>query len=537
MAIMGLDRDQQACVEALDGVYTVLAGPGSGKTRTLVARYLNLMMHGASAKDILCLTFTAEAAAEMAARSGIADSKNVFRTFHSFVLSVMQEEREQLSFQLKPAIIPVEFEDFELRRNLVQRYPVIRKPDNLKDYISKCKHTGVFPEEALETAQGLERFYAEAYADYERRCRAEGWLDFDSLLQESVKLLETNDAVRAKYKKKYIQVDEAQDTDILQFRLLQLLFAGNIFAVGDENQNIYEWRSATPGTLTEFSRFFPGARKNYLGINYRSTGAIVAFLKKIVPVDNGLASLMRTDNEWGIEPDFMRYRSDFEESAHVLSRVTDAPNTAIIARTNRQLFRFQQACFSKGMKCKILGRKAFWEQNEVKQMLSYAKNGKFPAEYTAPMVLKAVVTEHRLLDKYRWSGNPLDADPADNIESVFKLSMKYSTIGEFLDFIRRLTYGSKSNKTPAITLSTIHQAKGREWPIVFVVGVTEGVLPHAKSNHPEEHRGWFVAASRAAKELHVTCYKNPSMFLNDFKDQIVEYKPEEVVTTISLPKF
>lgn len=521
-----LDTDQQACVDALDGVYVVVAGPGSGKTHTLVSRYLNLLVHGVSEKDILCLTFTAEAATEMASRSGIVNAKDVFRTFHSFVLDLIQKERSNLSFKLKDAILPWEFEDFDLRQKLIKCYPIIRKVDDLKDYISSKKRMSIAPEQALSDAAGMEMFFAEAYNDYEKTCRKEGWLDFDSLMVEGVKLLETNEEVRNRYRRRYILVDESQDTDETQLNLLKLIFDGNVFFVGDANQAIYEWRGAHPDCMSKISGVFPNAKRLYLATNYRSTGALVAFLKEIVPVDNGLASRMRTDNEYGVKPTFTKYRDDYEEADQVLSRLEDPPNTVIIARTNRQLFRFQQACFRREMKCKILGKKAFWEQNEVKQLLSLAKNTEFPVHYTAPMVLKALVIQHRLLEKYKFSGNPLDADPADNLNNVYKMAAKYATIKEFLDFIRRLTYGSKTGKTPMLTLSTVHQAKGREWPHVFVVGVTEGVLPHEKANHVEEKRIWFVAASRAAKKLHVTCYRNPSMFLNNYRDQIVEFKPE-----------
>jgi DNA helicase II / ATP-dependent DNA helicase PcrA len=519
----GLDVDQQACVDTLDGVVIVLAGPGSGKTTVTVKRFENLLTRGVSPEDILSLTFTNEAAGEMAKRAGV---DNVFRTFHSFVLEIMQKERAHIPFELKPAILPWEFEDFDLRKKLVQRYPLVRKEDALKEYISTQKREGRSPDEALEMESGLGESFARAYKDYERDSRKEGWLDFDSLMTEAVELLATNAEVRERYAKKYIQVDEAQDTDQIQLRLLGLLFKGNIFFVGDDNQAIYEWRGAGSEVTKNIPRAFPGSKVMYLGTNYRSTGAIVEFIKEITPVDNGLASHMRTDNPYGVRPDFMHYADDYTEAANVLKRVTDHPRTAIIARTNRQLFRYQQACFSAGIKCKILGKKAFWERNEVKQLLSLVKSAKMPASYTAPMILKALVIQHRLLEKYKFSGNPLDSDPADNINSLYKMSAKYKTILEFLDFIRRLTYGSKSNNTPCLTLSTIHQAKGREWDHVFVTGVTEGILPHSKAQHTEEKRGWFVAASRAAKLLHVTCYRNPSMFLNNYADRIVKFKPE-----------
>lgn len=522
-----LDDDQQACVDALDGVYCVLAGPGSGKTTVAVQRYLNLLRHGVPTSQILSLTFTAEAAAEMASRSGIQDAKDVFRTFHSFVLDLMQKERRNVPFALKPAILPWEFEDYELRDVLVRRYPIIGKPDDLKDYISEQKRKGIKTTDALEQAHGFDKYFAQAYRDYETECRKQGWLDFDSLMIVAVNLLDQTSAIRERYRRKYIQVDEAQDTDITQFKLLQLLYGGNIFAVGDENQLIYEWRSAMPDNLKNFGMYFPGAQTMYLGKNYRSTGAIVDLVKKITPVDNGLASRMVSMRECGASPTFTRYNSEREEVHMVLSRLTEPEKTAILARTNRQLFEYQIECFKKNIKHKILGKKAFWEQNEVKKLLALAKAAKVPASYSAASTLKALAIQHRLAEKYRWSGNLLDANPANNLQKVFEAAERFKTIPEFLEYLRKLTWGSRSNNTPALTLSTVHQAKGREWKHVFVVGLTEGVLPNDNANFKEEQRIWFVAASRAADHLHVTCYRQPSAFLNDFKDQLVQYKPED----------
>src|ERR1700674_5201303 len=147
------------------------------------------------------------------------------------------------------------------------------------------------------SSRDMEYFYALAYRDYEQKMREQGWLGFDACVKETVKLLEANDEVRTRNKRKYISVDECQDTDITQFKLLQLLFGGNILVVGDENQLIYEWRSAQPGNLSNFERLFPGARKLYLGQNYRSTKRLVDFFREIIPVDNGLASHMMTVNE------------------------------------------------------------------------------------------------------------------------------------------------------------------------------------------------------------------------------------------------
>jgi DNA helicase-2/ATP-dependent DNA helicase PcrA len=298
--------------------------------------------------------------------------------------------------------------------------------------------------------------------------------------------------------------------------------------VGDVNQSIYEWRGASPDIMGSIPQMFPGTKTLYLGNNYRSTGALVEFFKEILPVDNGLASHMRTANPAGESPTFTHYADDYQEAMQVLRRVTDPENTAIIARTNRQIFRYQQACFNMGLKCKILGRKMFWDQPEIKNLLSLAKNSKMPEGYTAPMVLKALVIQHRLLEKYKFSGNPLEPDPADNINSLYKISAKHQTIKELLDAIRKMNYGSKSKNTKCLTLTSGHMAKGKEWKHVFVVGVTEGILPHNKATHTEEARLWFVMASRAAETLHVTFYRQPSLFLDRYRDKVVRYVPEVV---------
>ena len=243
-----LIEEQEAAVNAINGVFVVLAGPGSGKTTVLIQRYLRMMMSGIPIPDMLNLTFTASAALEMASRAGVIDAKNIFRTFHSFALEMLKNERDKLPFETCDTIIPVELQDYQLLFDLVKIWPSLNWR-TLQEKITEWKCSAVDPDRAVDESQrnAKEYFYALAYRDYEIKCRQQGWLDFSSLMDEAVKLLETNDEVRRKYKRKYIAVDEAQDCDELQFRMLQLLFDGNIFAVGDENQFIYEWRNARSG--------------------------------------------------------------------------------------------------------------------------------------------------------------------------------------------------------------------------------------------------------------------------------------------------
>lgn len=516
--------EQQTCVNAINGDYVTIAGPGSGKTATLVQRYIGMLTQGISSKDILNLTFTNSAASEMVERVGLLGADQVFRTFHSFALDLLKREKAYLPFQVCDTVIPVYGQDFQLLKDLLKTYPAISSFRSLKDRLSEWKCSNVSPEEAIELAyyNGPDFFYACAYRDYEKKCREQGWLDFDSLMKETVKLLETNDGVRERNRKKYIAVDECQDTDVVQFQLLKLIYGGNIFVVGDENQLIYEWRSAQSGNLSNFAQTFPGARTLYLGQNYRSTKKLVAFFKKILPVDNGLASHMVSERMDGVNPIFTKYGDEFQEAEIVLSRVTDIENSAIIARTNRQLLAVQKRCLARNMKSRIMGRKNLWQENEVKHLLELAKvkqDDKRPAH----TVLTELIQKNNLTFLYRNSGGPMEKDPVENLNDMVKMAANRGTTEEFLTWLRKLTYASKSKKNPALALTTVHQAKGREWKHVFVIGANQGLMPHKDGEQLEEHRIFFVACSRAADTLEISYYNNRSQFLNEFVEEIEIY--------------
>jgi DNA helicase-2/ATP-dependent DNA helicase PcrA len=528
---LNLNPDQQIVADAVNGDYVCIAGPGSGKTATLIQRYMGMITkHGIPQKDILNLTFTNSAATEMVERTGMLDAKEIFRTFHSFALDLLQREREHVGFELCDTIIPVRGEQFQLIKDLMKLYPPITTFNSLKSKIEEWQSGNIDPDRAIEEShnlKGTEYFYAAAYRDYEKKSREQGWLDFHGLMKEAVKLLETNDEVRERNKRKYISVDECQDTDVVQFRLLQLIYNGNIFVVGDENQLIYEWRSAQSGNLSNFSRTFPGAKTLYLGQNYRSTQRLVAFFKRTIPVDNGLASHMVSMREEGVDPTITKFGDEIEEASIVLGCVTDPANTAIIARTNRQLMTVQKMAMARNLKSKILGRKNVWEQNEVRHLLELTKEqGSGFGDRPAHEVMKQLMETHNLAYVYRNSGSPMEKDPIENLNDIIKMSAKRGTVPEFLTWLRKLTFGAKSDKKPSLSLTTVHQAKGREWKHVFVIGVKQGLMPHKDGELLEEHRIFFVACSRAADTLDISFYGSPSQFLNDFSEEIEIYGEE-----------
>lgn len=522
MFTLQLNEDQKKVVEAIDGTWVVVAGPGSGKTATLIERYLNMIIRGIPQKDILNLTFTNAAATEMVKRVGLTNAEQVFRTFHSYALELLRNERRYVSFPMTDTIIPVRGEDYQLLFDLTKTYPRIPSFRVLQGRISEWKRANIEPEQAIRESEGMDYFISRAYEDYETICRKQGWLDFDSLMREAVKLLETNDEVRKRNQKRYISVDEAQDTDITQFRFLQLLYGGNILAVGDENQLIYEWRSAQPGSLSNFSEKFPGARTLYLGQNYRSSGKLVQFFKDILPVDNGIASHMITSNPEGSSPVFKKYWDTDREVRDVLTLASQDPeNSAILARTNRQLFDVQRIAASKNIKYRNLGKKDFFDQNEVKALLHLAKD---VSQFTpAAEGLREIIRKENLYNRYRNSGDPMNSDPIENMNNVVELaSKKGMQMHEFLTYIRKLTYGRKSKKEKDLTLATVHQAKGREWKNVYIIGAEQGRMPHDSGEMAEEKRIFFVACSRAAENLQISWSGPRSMFLEEFEDQIQE---------------
>lgn len=520
-----LNAEQQVAVSAREGVWVCIAGPGSGKTRVIVERFKALLESGVPLNEIVSLTFTDAAAKEMGERGGFGSSQTLFRTFHSFCLNILNKERGLLPFAregspilgTQPEIFEVVCEILNSHRQRGLTYKAI------VEGVSEYKRKAISPERAIEEAIGEEFFLAHAYADYEKKSRERGWLDFDSLILEVVKLLQSNEDVRARYQFRFVQADEGQDTDVNQFNLLKLLTEKhkNIFIVGDENQLIYEWRSALPGSLTSFSRMFPNAKTLYLGTNYRSTKAIVDFVKKIIPVDNGLASHMHPGPESleGYPPTFTRYRDEIEEMEKVLASVTDPEHTAIIARTNRQLWAFENLCLRQNVKYRLPGKTGFWDLDEVKRVVTMVRERKYGHAPTAAAAVKRAIDGSGILQNYRVQVKFGDKDPAENINAVYQAAVRLGnvTTDEFLRYVQRAQYGHR-NRTGLI-LSTVHQMKGKEADHVFLIGVCQGILPHDKGELTEERRIFFVAASRACKRLNISYFGLPSMFILPFLDE------------------
>lgn len=377
---MKLNPEQEAVASARGGVYACVAGPGSGKTTGLINRFARLVSEGNSPSDMLTLSFTSEAAKNLRARVealGVellkTDRPSGFLTFHSLALSFATIESEHFPFQLASFPLATEGQTYKLAGEAARKHDVHVR--DLRPWISLQKRSRVRPREAIAAAEkdGRDQAKALAYKMYETKLRDMGALDFDGLILEMAELLTTNAAVRARWQYKWLQIDESQDTDKVQWDILRLLSekSGNVFAVGDAGQCIYGFRGANPELFLNMRQFFPGVQTLYLGTNHRSTQKIVEFLREIGPVKE-LAEKFTTNNELGVSPTTTQYYDEIDESKAVARLVADDPNSwAVLARTNRALRPVEDALSEAGVRCFTVGGSGYWTRPEVVSVLAY----------------------------------------------------------------------------------------------------------------------------------------------------------------------
>lgn len=586
-----LNIEQQAAVNSHEGFLVCMAAPGSGKTTVIVKRTRAILDKGCRPEKLLSLTFTKEGALEMNKRAGKQESPvKIFSTFHSWALRFVTAEASSFSslgFNLRHNPLALPYEASKALGRIVRHVPQLRgRKEAYREagsYISTCKRKYVSPQKAQLTAKGeLEEGYADAYFKYDAALRAQGVLDFDSIVLETARLLESRADVRARWAYDYIQLDEAQDTDSVQWRIVELINSGNVFAVGDENQGMYSWRGSESNLVERFVARFPNASVLPLSVNYRSTPEIVQYCKDIAPSKNETVVRLSTPNASGAAPEFRRYATDFEEAKSIINSVTDLGNTAILVRTNRQIRPFEDECGVRGIRYKLLGKSGFWGQSEVKDVMAFVQNIISPTDASTVRIIKSPYDPTRFLRKSEvidnleamqarrvdgttgkqglWkfmpaysSGDPnqdqtvrelshllgslrqetngraagdaikriidrvgilnyydddedsagIDNNPVENIREVIKVAMTKGSLYDLLQYTQKIHRASLA-RTNYLTLSTIHQSKGKEWDSVYVAGVNLDVLPHAKGDLEEEKRIYFVACSRAALRLHVS---------------------------------
>ena len=393
-----LNAEQRAAVEHPSGPLLVVAGAGSGKTRVLTARIARLLEHGMGPERILAFTFTNRAAREMRERveriAGEQARALWMGTFHGTAVRILRRDGESIGIPRGFAIYDREDQE-EVLREVLGRNQATPEPGILstaRNRISDAKNALVPPEEMARLAiSPAEKRMAECYALYQQALRANGALDFDDLIGECVRLLRIPE-IGARYGERFehVLVDEYQDTNHAQFRLVEILARvhKNLFAVGDDDQSIYGWRGADRSNVLEFDLAFPGAATVRLEQNYRSTGNILKAANAVVSRNRQ----RQVKNLWCEREDGPRLRfiltADEAEEARRIRQFLEGrrraggrlDQCAVLYRTNAQSRALETELRLGMMPYQIVGGVAFYQRREVKDLIAYLRLVANPAD-------------------------------------------------------------------------------------------------------------------------------------------------------------
>lgn len=529
--LAGLDPEQRAVAEALDGPVVVLAGAGSGKTRAITHRIaLGVATGRHEARRTLAVTFTTRAAGEMRLRLrdlGV-DGAQV-RTFHSAALRQLRYFWPRLSGGEFPELLPSKA---RLVAEAASRCALPTDTASVRDLSAEVEWAKVnflsgarIGQRATEIGRELAApapVLADLLEAYEAAKTARGLLDFEDVLLTTAAALHDRpdiaDEIRSAYR--WFTVDEFQDVNPLQHHLLTQWLGDrdDVCVVGDANQTIYTFTGASPAYLTGFRRAFPDATEVRLERCYRCTPQIVQWANGVM-VDGSPSSLtLVSQRPDGPPPVVQEWSDDVEEAAQVaaaarrhLAEGTAAREIAVLFRVNAQSEVLEEAFAEAGIPVVMRGTERFFERPEVREAVTRLRGAARAGEATASLGEEV----RAVLSAAGWTSEPPRTAGAvrERWESLTALVSLADDLGESLEqslsaFIAELDARAAAQHAPVadgVTLATIHAAKGLEWPIVFVIGCSEGLMPltYAETDDQieEERRLLYVAMTRAADRL------------------------------------
>jgi DNA helicase-2/ATP-dependent DNA helicase PcrA len=384
-----LNRAQQQAVEAGDGPQLILAGAGSGKTRTIVHRIGHLIAaRGIAPHRILAVTFTNKAAAEVKSRLGDLigeDSGGVTSgTFHAISLRLLRRYADALAYPRAFQVVDADDQKALIKNMLKARNIATDRlhPSYLLNWIEHCKHAGLTPDQAPEHRwNGIE--ISQLYSEYQQQLKQHERMDFSDLILNIVLLQRYQSdiaaAIRARFD--YVLVDEYQDTNPVQHEWLTLLCKEhrNVTVVGDDDQSIYGWRGADVQHILEFERIWQGATVHRLEENYRSTGSILSLANAIIRGNTDRhEKKLRPTRERGNTPLWKVCNDEYDEARQILKhiehwRAQGRPwsEIALLYRSNRQSLPFEQIFRESNIPYRIIGGVGFFERMEIKDALAY----------------------------------------------------------------------------------------------------------------------------------------------------------------------
>ena len=616
-----LNNEQKKAATFKDGPCLVIAGAGSGKTKVLTTRIANLIENGVKPYNILAITFTNKAAGEMRERvNNIINAHDAFiGTFHSFGLKIIREN--SALFNLTSAFTLIDTEDqTSIIKKIMKDINITDKmisPAFIKSKISFIKNNILSDSEIANfLISENEKIAVKIYYEYEKILKRNNTLDFDDLLKKPVELFNSNKEVLEKYqdKFKYILIDEYQDTNEVQYKLVKLLSKKylNLFVVGDPSQSIYAFRGANYQNILNFEKDFKGCTVIKLPQNYRSTQTILDAANEVISHNKQRKDLdLFSDLGQGVKIKYIRTFNDSMENKRVVDEIQklyeegySRKDMAIFYRTNAQSRSIEDALVKANIPYKVFGSFYFYKRKEIKDLLAYLKLIANPSDDVS---LERVINEPKrkigdktienLREKARSlnismfeaidSGKELefknlilnlieiskDTSITGLIDKTLELSkmketyendkslesdirlenlMEFRSVSEtyeketgnvnLSDFLMEVSLVSDaaeySTDADAVTLMTVHSAKGLEFKVVFMIGLEETIMPISKALYDdeeleEERRLMYVAITRAKEKLYLLnagrrmLYGNmqmnpPSRFISEISDNLLD---------------
>lgn len=589
-----LNPAQQEAVTFGEGPLLILAGAGSGKTRALTYRAAYLIQEKKIPSDnILLLTFTNKAADEMKGRIEklLGRSRNVLPfagTFHSFCARLLRKEGKALGIPVNYSIYDEsdQLETIKLAMIKIDLSTKEYKPASILNTISQAKNELISAREYPQYAQGhFQEAVARVYLSYQRLLKDYQALDFDDLLFETVRLFQKEKPILKKYQNRFhhVLIDEYQDTNQAQYTLTKLLASKwrNLCAVGDAAQAIYGWRGANYRNLMNLKNDFPDLTIVNLERNYRSTQNILGAANEVIKKNTRHPILkLWTKNEAGEKVTIFEAGNELEEAQYIINMIVsqggDYFSYVVLYRTNAQSRVIEEAFLHAGLPYILVGGTRFYERKEIKDCLAYLRllaNPKDMASYKRIQKLgkrrlkkfmdfaekfdkkkhKSKLTTLEILDKVLKAIDYLklydekeekDLARLENIKELRSVATEFPDLNQFLENVALVQqeylpqHPVKNKKRDAVTLMTAHAAKGTEFPVVFMVGMEEGLFPHSRSmmdkeELEEERRLCYVGMTRAKKKLYLIYTRQrlyfgqrstnpPSRFLADIPQDLAE---------------
>ncbi|AHX11294.1 uvrD/REP helicase N-terminal domain protein [Neorickettsia helminthoeca str. Oregon] len=390
---MSLNNEQRLAIETINGPLLILAGAGTGKTKTLVHRIANLIKEGyAYPNQIMAVTFANKAAKEMMHRITeiVGEAQfNWIGTFHAIAAKILRIEAEKIGFRPDFTILDTD-DQMRMLQKIAKEVQIETDKSLIKKYltiISNWKDKAFTPGRVKYNNAANTWFEKQAlciYELYQERLKENNSMDFGDLLMHNVSLFKKDAEVLERYREKfkYIMVDEYQDTNLCQYLWLRLLAQkhSNICCVGDDDQSIYGWRGAEVGNILRFSQDFDGAKVIKLEQNYRSTNKILSAAHNVIRNNQArLTKKLWTAEPGGEEIQILTY-IDSEQEARAIVRmikerasVCDYSDTAILVRAGFQTRAFEEAAISQQLPYKVIGGLRFYDRKEVKDIIAYLR--------------------------------------------------------------------------------------------------------------------------------------------------------------------